>query len=105
MTQVKLEQVGSILFAALQGEIDHHWANVLRTQIDARVTQGVPETLVLDFSGVTFMDSSGVGLILGRFKKISAVGGTLIVQNAPPQISRTLAIAGIECKETANESR
>ena len=105
MTQVKLEQVGSILFACIQGEVDHHWANVLRAQIDSRITLGMPQTLVLDFSAVTFMDSSGVGLILGRYKKISALGGTLVVQHAPSSISRMLAIAGIECKEEVHESR
>ena len=54
------------LAAYLSGEIDHHAAQSLRREIDAQVDDRLPELLTLDFSGVTFMDSSGVGLILGR---------------------------------------
>ena len=56
---------------------------------------GVPELLTLDFSGVTFMDSSGVGLILGRGRHISALGGRLTVQNPPPAVRRMLDLARI----------
>ena len=54
------------LAAYLSGEIDHHAAQSIRREIDAQVDDRLPELLTLDFSGVTFMDSSGVGLILGR---------------------------------------
>ena len=65
----------------LSGEIDHHAAQSIRREIDAQVDDRLPELLTLDFSGVTFMDSSGVGLILGRGRHISALGGRLTVQN------------------------
>ena len=86
MTQVTLKQDGKTLTALLSGEIDHHWA-------------AAPAILILDFSAVTFMDSSGIGLILGRHKLVSAMGGVVVVQKAPKDIKRMLSIAGIESKD------
>ena len=57
---------GSCLCALLPSEIDHHVAKRVRESIDGRLRQTRPEVLVLDFSEVTFMDSSGIGLIMGR---------------------------------------
>ena len=95
MTQVTLKQDGKTLTALLSGEIDHHWAAILREKIDERAAA----ILILDFSAVTFMDSSGIGLILGRHKLISAMGGVVVVQKAPKDIKRMLSIAGIESKD------
>jgi len=79
------------LAAYLSGEIDQS----IRREIDAQVDDRLPELLTLDFSGVTFMDSSGVGLILGRGRHISALGGRLTVQNPPPAVRRMLDLARI----------
>ena len=83
------------LAAYLSGEIDHHAAQSLRREIDAQVDDRLPELLTLDFSGVTFMDSSGVGLILGRHRHIGSLGGRLTVQNPPPAVRRMLDLAHI----------
>lgn len=99
MTQVTFQQDGKTLTALLSGEIDHHWAAVLREKIDERVRAAAPAILILDFSAVTFMDSSGVGLILGRHRLVSSLSGIVVVQKAPPGIKRTLAVAGIESKD------
>lgn len=99
MTQISFEQNGAVLAAYLCGEIDHHWAAVLREKIDARIHAAQPEILILDFAAVTFMDSSGVGLILGRFKLLQVTGGTLVVQKAPQNVRRMLALAGISCRD------
>ena len=87
------------LAAYLSGEIDHHAAQSLRREIDAQVDDRLPELLTLDFSGVTFMDSSGVGLILGRYRLMNSWKGVVVVQKAPAGIKRMLAIAGIESKD------
>jgi len=79
----------------LTGEIDHHAAQAMRREIDAQIDARMPELLTLDFSGVTFMDSSGVGLILGRGRHISALGGRLTVQNPPGAVRRMLDLARI----------
>ncbi|MFQ8833731.1 MAG: anti-sigma factor antagonist [Ruthenibacterium lactatiformans] len=89
MTQVTLKQDGKTLTALLSGEIDHHWAAILREKIDERAAAAAPAILILDFSAVTFMDSSGIGLILGRHKLISAMGGVVVVQKAPKDIKRS----------------
>ncbi len=99
MTQVTLRQEDDTLTAQLAGEIDHHSAAALREQIDSRVRAAVPAVLALDFSAVTFMDSSGVGLILGRHRLMDSLGGAVTVRHAPPGVRRMLAVAGIECKD------
>ena len=84
------------LAAYLSGEIDHHAAQSLRREIDAQVDDRMPELLTLDFSGVTFMDSSGVGLILGRARRMQATEGQLVVQQAPDSIKKMLDLARVE---------
>ena len=71
----------------------------LGEKIDERAAAAAPAILILDFSAVTFMDSSGIGLILGRHKLVSAMGGVVVVQKAPKDIKRMLSIAGIESKD------
>ena len=88
MAKVTFVPGSGTLAAYLSGEIDHHAAQTLRREIDAQVDDRLPELLTLDFSGVTFMDSSGVGLILGRGRHVSALGGRLTVQNPPRAVRR-----------------
>ena len=64
MAKVCFVPAQGTLAAYLTGEIDHHAAQALRREIDAQIDARMPELLTMDFSGVTFMDSSGVGLIL-----------------------------------------
>ncbi len=99
MAQVILKKEKNNLIALLQGEIDHHAAEILRLQIDESITTSQPDALVLDFSSVSFMDSSGIGLILGRHKLLKTIGGVLLVQNAPREAEKMLALAGIQAKE------
>ncbi|MEE0800204.1 MAG: anti-sigma factor antagonist [Gemmiger sp.] len=95
MANVCFVPAGGTLAAYLTGEIDHHAAQSLRREIDAQVDARMPELLTMDFSGVTFMDSSGVGLILGRGRHMSSLGGRLTVQNAPAAVRRMLDLARI----------
>ena len=81
--------------AYLQGEIDHHCAAALREEIDSYLTEGQVSLLILDFGGVTFMDSSGIGLVMGRYRQIEHCGGSLQITNAPRQIYKVMRIAGL----------
>ena len=81
--------------AYLEGEIDHHSAQYLREEIDAQILSLTPVKLVMDFGGVTFMDSSGIGLILGRNTMMKVLGGKLAIQNPPVQAVRILRLAQI----------
>ena len=95
MAKVCFVPAQGTLAAYLTGEIDHHAAQALRREIDAQIDARMPELLTMDFSGVTFMDSSGVGLILGRGRQMSGLGGRLVVQNAPDTVRRMLDLAHI----------
>ncbi|MBR2040949.1 MAG: STAS domain-containing protein [Oscillospiraceae bacterium] len=82
--------------AYISGEIDHHNAGEMRTRIDEAVEYSYPEVLVLDFGGVTFMDSSGIGLVMGRFRLMKNLCGKVIIENAPRAIKKVMRMAGIE---------
>lgn len=95
MATVNLSAAGDVLYAYLTGEIDHDAAQSLRMQLDDALISRSPRMLVLDFSGVGFMDSSGVGLILGRQRIATALGTTLSIRHTPPQLLRVLQLARI----------
>lgn len=64
---VTIESSGSVVIAYLIGEIDHHTAGEVREKIDDTLMLVKPKTLILDFKNVSFMDSSGIGLVMGRY--------------------------------------
>ena len=97
MANVSFSAAGDTLYAYLAGEIDHDAAQGLRLALDDALASRAPRTLVLDFGGVGFMDSSGVGLILGRQRRAQALGGNVRVQHAPRQLRRVLDLAHIPC--------
>ena len=90
------ERVGERLTVAVKGEIDHHTAVAIRNGIDAVLFDTRPTHLRLDLSGVGFMDSSGLGLIMGRFSVMRELGGTLTVWDPSPETAKILALAGME---------
>ncbi|WP_295210125.1 anti-sigma factor antagonist [Ruminococcus sp.] len=83
------------VIAAICGDIDHHTARYFRGEIDKAIRQHLPRTLILDFSGVTFMDSSGIGLVMGRYKIINEMDGEVLVASPPTYIRKVLQLAGI----------
>ena len=99
MATVTFSAADELRYAYLAGEIDHDAAQNLRIQLDDALLTRTPRTLVLDLGGVGFMDSSGVGLILGRQRCARSVGGTLRIQHAPEQLRRGLQLAGIACAD------
>ena len=93
---VTLEVTNEEITAYLSGEIDHHSAVELRRRIDESVLSGTPERLILDFSGVTFMDSSGIGLIMGRWRLMQDQGGHLLVQGVPQSLRKVMKVSGLD---------
>ena len=93
---VKSITSGKCLTVFLEGDIDHHNARSVRSKIDTKIYIQRPDELILDLSRVSFMDSSGLGLILGRFTKATELGIVFKVQNPTPQIKRILDLAGTE---------
>lgn len=85
----------SELTIALSGEIDHHAARELMAQLDQTVAERLPAHLVLDLSGVTFMDSSGIAVLLRALRQMERHGGSLRAAHIPAQARRVLDAAGV----------
>lgn len=92
---VKLYNDGKRITAALSGDIDHHAARSVRAELDEVIARSQPEMLILDLENVGFMDSSGIGLILGRLKAVQACGGDIIIKNARPNIAAVIRLSGL----------
>lgn len=92
---IKIYNDGKRITAALSGDIDHHAAREIRTELDDVIAHSRPELLILDLRDVGFMDSSGIGLILGRSRAVRAVGGELLIKNARREISEVIRISGL----------
>ena len=90
-----LESRGETLTVLLTGEIDHHCAGKIRDEIDAAIEHHRPENLVMDFGGVSFMDSSGIGLVMGRYKLMKSIGGSVSVANTPKPLRRVMRLSGL----------
>ena len=83
------------LLLEIQGELDHHGAKNALRELELAIDAALPTKLVLDLAGVTFMDSSGIALILRAQQRIGLMDGSLQVRNVPPQARRVLDAAGI----------
>lgn len=92
----KIEYSNKTLYIRLYGDIDHHSAKYIREDIDKELYKYQPETMIMDLSAVEFMDSSGLGLILGRYTKINLLGGILKVANPSEKIEEILLMAGAD---------
>lgn len=96
------------LLAKIKGEIDHHTARGIRDAIDSTLCANSPDHLIIDLSQVTFMDSSGLGLVLGRYTKATEAGISFRVCGAGERIITMFDMAGldriIDYKEKNNEN-
>ncbi|MBO4980149.1 MAG: anti-sigma factor antagonist [Clostridia bacterium] len=95
MGSIKEKRNGQTLTVTLKGEIDHHSAVKMRSGIDKLLEESRPSTLILDLGSIEFMDSSGLGLIMGRYKKMNELGGELIVCNPSDSILKIFRLAGL----------
>ena len=93
---VTLEYESPNLTAKIAGDIDHHTAMTIREQIDMSIESYSPEMLYMDFRDVTFMDSSGIGLVMGRYKLMREIGGQVEVINTSKHIKRVMSLAGLD---------
>ena len=86
---------GTILTVLLPTEIDHHNAEQIRKEADYLIQTKKIRTLILDFSQAEFMDSSGIGMIIGRYKMIRFLGGKVIAVHVNGRMHRILQMSGI----------
>ena len=93
---ITINVTGEVVTAFLSGELDHHTAKDMREQIDNAVELNMPSMLVLDFKDIGFMDSSGIGLVMGRYKLMKTVQGRIRVENLSPGAYKVMVLAGLE---------
>ena len=102
---VKLISRDTVLIAMLEGEIDHHTAKGMRDSIDEDIEKKHPSLLELDFGGVQFMDSSGIGLIMGRYRLMQSIGGKVKVINLSRSMERMIKLSGLGSLGILEEGR
>ena len=83
------------LLLELCGEIDHHGAKNAMRELELAIDAALPKKLVLDMNGVTFMDSSGIALVLRAQQRMQLLDGGLLVCRVPQQAKRVFDAAGI----------
>lgn len=93
--EIIFELSDDTLVASLYGELDHHVAEKARKNIDSMMKQYGTKNLIFDFGKVTFMDSAGIGLVLGRYKKCKAEGGCTVIVSGTRRVRDILNLAGI----------
>ena len=92
---VTVESSGNLIIAYLIGELDHHTSAETREKIDNVISYKKPQHLILDFKNVTFMDSSGIGLVMGRYRLMQNFHGTVEIRNVTPQTKKLMELAGL----------
>lgn len=84
------------LTVKLCGEIDHHGAKQAREEIDKAIRKSEPQKLIMDMSSITFCDSSGLGLIMGRYKTVKEHGGELLIKNPAQSALKMIELSGLD---------
>ena len=84
------------LIVSLKGEIDQYAAAELKEAIDIEIESTPKKNLIFNLEEVTLMDSSGIGLIVGRYKLITSLGGKMVLCGASKSVSKMLKLSGIE---------
>ena len=92
---INLKREGLNLIVELKGELDHHSAQEVRNKVDDAIERDKVQNLIMSFEGVTFMDSSGIGVVIGRYKKLSMRGGKLVVTNINKTIGKVFELSGL----------
>lgn len=92
---MQLETIGRTLVAHIDGELDHHSTATVRRELDKVLKRSGVKNLVFDFTRLEFMDSSGIGVIIGRYKLISAIGGEVAVVSSKNSVNRILTASGL----------
>lgn len=93
--EIQAKSADRNLLLEISGELDHHGAKGALRELELAIDAALPNKLVLDFAGVTFMDSSGIALILRAQQRMRLMDGSLLVRNVPQQARRVLDAAAI----------
>lgn len=89
------ELINQCLVIKLNKELDHHSSLMIREKTDKMIDRGTVKNIIFDFEGANFMDSSGIGVIMGRYKRVLFTGGKVAVTNVGDAIDRILKLSGL----------
>ena len=89
------KDLDKLLILKVTEEIDHHTTEKIRRKMDNEITRFMPRKVVFDFSKVSFMDSAGIGLLIGRYKLTKMLGGITEIKNTSKSIEKVLEMSGI----------
>ncbi len=92
---IKMEIKENILCVGLSGEIDHHTCATIKTDVDQIYQSNRVTHILFDFENVTFMDSSGVGLLMGRYRNALMSGGKVVMVKVRPEVDKIMKLSGI----------
>lgn len=92
---MEFELLDSTLLVTLVGEIDHHTCAKMRQAIDTAYQKQRAKNILFNFENVTFMDSSGIGMLIGRYKQVNLDGGKIALYHVPKEIGRVLKMSNI----------
>jgi stage II sporulation protein AA (anti-sigma F factor antagonist) len=87
--------VNRTLVVILEGELDHHTCVEIRQTVDREYQKKRAKNLLFDFASINFMDSSGIGMLMGRYRSVAICGGEVGLFNVSPEAERILAMSGI----------
>jgi stage II sporulation protein AA (anti-sigma F factor antagonist) len=92
---IELEVKNNVLCIRLAGELDHHTAEELRQRVTSKIEENKINHIILNLEKLSFMDSSGLGVILGRYKQIKSNGGEMVVCSISPAVKRLFDMSGL----------
>ena len=92
---IKFSNVDGFLIIELIGELDHHSAAEVRVKIDDRIDRDNIKKVILNFRNVTFMDSSGIGVVIGRYRKLKNKAGHISVVEINKRVDKVFALSGL----------
>ena len=94
--KINYDEKDKLLCFEITEEIGQHVADKIRRKVDDEITRYMPRKTIFDFSRVTFMDSAGIGMIIGRYKMMKLIGGSLEIVNISQTVRRILEMSGID---------
>ena len=92
---LKFKETSGNLIISMAGELDHHSSDIVRSKIDNKIDECGIRNIIFDFSEVNFMDSSGIGVIIGRYKKVNIYGGKAAIACLRPGIKKVFELGGL----------
>ena len=95
MTGLEFFSGSKALVVKINEEIDHHTCKVLKDKLDVAINLSKIDKLIFDFTGVNFMDSSGIGMIMGRYKEISKNKGKVVLTWLQPTVKKIFKMSGL----------